>query len=66
MKSILKWLVGLYLVVAIITFIVQIPYRNERCSGIGECGLSYVKGIVWSGIWPAYWTIQWDLLKRSV
>ena len=63
MKSILKWLVGLYVVVAIITFIVQVPTRNTICSGIGGCGLSYVKGIVWSAIWPGYWTIQWGLLK---
>jgi hypothetical protein len=63
MKSTLKWLVGLYVVVAIITFMVRVPDRNAICTGIGGCGLSYSKGIVWSAIWPAYWTIQWGLLK---
>lgn len=63
MKSTLKWLIGVYIVLAIITFIAQVSPRNQLCSGIGGCGLSYMKGIVWSAIWPAYWSIQWNLLK---
>jgi hypothetical protein len=63
MKSIIKWLVGLYIVVAVITMFAQISYRYPVCSGARGCGLSFTKGVVWSAIWPAYWAIQWNLLK---
>jgi hypothetical protein len=58
MKSILKWVLGLYVVIAIITVIFQVEPRNSTCSGVGGCGLSYVKGAVCSTIWPAYLAIQ--------
>jgi hypothetical protein len=57
-KSIIKWLVGLYVVIAIITVGFQIYYRSPNCSDAMGCGLSMVKGVVWSAIWPAYWWIQ--------
>jgi hypothetical protein len=60
MKSILKWVLGLYVVVAIVTMILQVEPRYSMCSGAAGCGLSYVKGVVWSAIWPGYWAIQWD------
>jgi hypothetical protein len=63
MKSTVKWLLGLYVAVGIITMIFQIYYRYPRCSGAMECGLSFAKGVVWSVIWPAYWAIQWGLLN---
>jgi hypothetical protein len=63
MKTILKWLVGLYVFLAIITLIANVSYRYPICSGFGGCSVSYAKGAVWSAIWPAYWTIQWNLLK---
>jgi hypothetical protein len=62
-KTILKWLVSLYVVIAIITLIANFSSRYPKCSGFGGCSVSYVKGAVWSAIWPAYWTIQWNLLK---
>jgi hypothetical protein len=62
MKTILKWLVGLYVVLAIITLIANVYYRSAICSGFDGCSVSYVKGVVWSAIWPAYWSIQWSLL----
>lgn len=62
MKSTMKWLLGLYLVVGIITMIFQIYYRYPVCSGAMGCGLSFAKGVVWSAIWPFYWAIQWDWL----
>ena len=58
MKSILKWLVGLYGAIGIITIIFQIYYRYPVCSGAAGCWLSFGKGVVWSAIWPAYWAIQ--------
>ena len=63
MKTILKWLIGLYVALAIITLAVNVYYRYPICSGLGGCSVSYVKGVVWSAIWPAYWAIQWNLLK---
>ena len=63
MKPIIKWLLGLYFLFGLITFLYQAPIRYEMCVGPTGCGLSYVKGIVWAVIWPAYWAIQWNLLK---
>lgn len=63
MKSNLKWLVGLYVVICIITMVFQIYYRYPVCSGVGGCSLSFAKGVVWSAIWPIYWAIQWNLFK---
>jgi predicted benzoate:H+ symporter BenE len=63
MRSIVKWVVGLYIALAIITVGFQIYYRYPVCSAAAECGLSMAKGVVWSAIWPAYWAIQWDWLK---
>jgi len=60
MKSALKWVLGLYVVVAIVTMISQVQARNSMCSGAAGCGLSYAKGVVWSAIWPGYWAIQRD------
>jgi hypothetical protein len=58
MRSIVKWLLGLYVVLAIITMGFQIHDRYPNCSDGMGCGLSMVKGVVWSAIWPAYWWIQ--------
>jgi hypothetical protein len=60
---ILKWLIGLYVVLALLTLIANIAYRYHLCSGLGGCSVSYVKGVVWSAIWPAYWSIQWNVFK---
>jgi len=59
MRSILKWVLGLYVVAAIVTVILQLEPRYSMCRGAGGCGLSYAKGVVWSAIWPGYWAIQW-------
>ena len=58
MKSMIKSLFGVYVVVGIFTLIMQFYYRYPSCSGATGCGLSYVKGVVWSAIWPIYWWIQ--------
>ena len=62
MKSTMKWPLGLYVAIGIITMIFQIYYRYPVCTGVAGCGLSYAKGVVWSAIWPAYWAIQWNWL----
>jgi hypothetical protein len=49
--------------IAVITMIAQIYYRHPICSGATGCRLSFTNGVVWSGIWPAYWAIQWNLLS---
>jgi hypothetical protein len=63
MKSIMKFLLGLYVALGIGTLIIQIYWRYPVCSEAMGCGLSFAKGIVWSAIWPAYWAIQMDLFK---
>jgi hypothetical protein len=63
MTSIVKCVIGVYIAIAIVTMGFQIYYRYPVCSITGECGLSMGKGVVWSAILPAYWTIQWNLFK---
>jgi len=63
MRSIIRWLLSLYVALGVITLITQIYWRYPNCSEAIGCGLSFAKGVVWSAIWPAYWTIQWNLLK---
>jgi hypothetical protein len=61
--KIVRWLIGLYVVLGIITLVYQIPTRYSQCSGVSGCGLSTAKNVVWSAIWPVYWSIQRGLLK---
>jgi hypothetical protein len=63
MRSIIRWLLSLYVALGIITLLIQIYVRYPNCSEAMGCGLSFAKGVVWSVIWPAYWAIQWNLLK---
>ena len=63
MNSIIKWLLGLYSVVGLITLLFQASIRYSECVGSMGCGLSFAKGIAWSVIWPIYWAIQWNWLK---
>jgi hypothetical protein len=63
MKSTVKVMFVLYGVVGLITIFSQINFRYITCSGALGCGLSFVKGIVWSALWPVYWAIQWNWLK---
>jgi hypothetical protein len=37
--------------VGLITFLLQFNSRYTACSGAMRCGLSFIKGIVWSAIW---------------
>jgi hypothetical protein len=46
MKSIIKSLFGVYVVVGIFTLVMQFYYRYPNCSGAIGCGLSYGKGVV--------------------
>jgi hypothetical protein len=63
LKSITKLMFALYGVVGLVTLFYQISVRYGACSGALGCGLSFIKGIVWSAIWPAYWAIQLNLFK---
>ena len=59
MKTPVKSVIGLYAAVGLITLLIQLFYwRLPVCSGVAGCGLSFVKGVVWSAIWPAYWGFQ--------
>jgi hypothetical protein len=63
MKSTMKLMFALYGVLGLITIFSQINTRYITCSGAFGCGLSFMKGIVWSALWPVYWAIQWNWLK---
>jgi hypothetical protein len=63
LKTAIKSLLGVYSALGIITLLIQLYWRYPVCSGAMGCGLSFVKGLVWSAIWPIYWWIQltWQL-----
>ena len=63
MKSAMKLIFVLYGFLGLITILYQFNIRYMACSGALGCGLSFVKGIVWSALWPVYWAIQWNWLK---
>jgi hypothetical protein len=46
-----------YLAMAIVTLLFQIWVRSYECVGLGGCGLSFAKAVVWSVIWPASWVV---------
>jgi len=54
----IKLLLGVYVAIALATMVLQAPNRFPGCSDAAGCGLSFAKGVVWSAIWPAYWTIH--------
>jgi hypothetical protein len=58
MKSTIKPLLGLYVIIGTITLVIQLYWRYPDCSGAIGCGLSFAKGVVWSAIWPVYWWIM--------
>ena len=58
MKGNIKLLIGLYVAIALGTFVLQAPNRYPACSETGGCAMSFAKGVVWSAIWPAYWAAQ--------
>ena len=62
MKSFIKWLFGAYVIIGIITLVIQIYWRFPMCSGTMGCGLSFAKGVVWSAIWPIYWWVMKTML----
>jgi hypothetical protein len=65
MKSMMKWLLGLYVILAIITMGFQISYRYPNCADTMGCGVGMAKGVVWSTIWPIYRAIQKGLLGQD-
>lgn len=44
-----------YLAIAIWTFAFHVSRRWPECAGAVGCGLSFLKGAVWSLAWPFYW-----------
>jgi len=51
------FLLGLYVGVGIATFAFQTWVRSFECAGTTACAISFAKGAVWSGIWPASWVV---------
>ena len=62
MTTMTKFMEGLpltrvYAGIGILTLIFQIWVRSYQCAGFEDCGLSFVKAIVWSVIWPLSWIV---------
>ena len=52
-----RWWFSLYVVVALFTLTFQVWVRSFQCGGFADCGLSFVKALVWAIIWPASWIV---------
>ena len=44
-----------YIIIAACTLARQTVPRLNTCDGFLWCGLSFVKGAIWSLVWPFYW-----------
>ena len=51
-----RWL-GIYVGLALATFVFQIWWRSQQCAGLDACLPSYAKAVAWSAIWPAFWAV---------
>jgi hypothetical protein len=58
------FLVGAYVIVALVTLGFQTYVRWDACSGYKACAVSFAKGAVWSAIWPASWPVYLAGVKR--
>jgi hypothetical protein len=52
-----KRLLAAYVGVAVLTLIFQIYVRAPQCAGVTGCAVSFIKGCIWSVIWPAGWIV---------
>jgi hypothetical protein len=52
-----------YVAIGILTLLFQTVVRLRQCAGFGPCALSLTKGVLWSGVWPAYWIAHWDKVR---
>jgi hypothetical protein len=53
-----RWVIRIYLIIAVMTAARQTMYRWEHCSGTLNCELSFLKAAIWGLIWPFYW-LNW-------
>jgi hypothetical protein len=58
------FVLGAYVGAALVTFGFQTYVRSDECSGYGPCAISLAKGVVWSAIWPASWSVYIAGMKR--
>jgi hypothetical protein len=59
--SITQFVLRAYIVMALVTLGFQTYVRSIECYGYRPCALSLSKGVVWSAIWPASWTMYvWE------
>ena len=49
------WRAHVYLYTAVLTFVYQLSDRWYKCEQLMGCSISFLKGIVWSLVWPFYW-----------
>ena len=48
---------ALYAGIGVATFVFQSWVRSSQCTGTAVCTISFVKGAVWSVVWPASWVV---------
>jgi hypothetical protein len=58
------FLLGMYAGAALVTLGFQTYVRSIECSGSADCGISLLKGAVWSTIWPVSWMVYVAGIKR--
>jgi hypothetical protein len=50
-------LLGIYAGAGLVTLLFQLWIRYGQCAGATSCAISFLKGAVWSTIWPASWVV---------
>jgi hypothetical protein len=49
-----------YAIGLVLTFILQLVIRLNECTGLGACGISLMKAVPWSVLWPFYWMFYFN------
>jgi hypothetical protein len=61
-----RWMIfviGMYVGAGLVTLAFQTSIRLQQCSGTAPCAVRLAKGVVWSAVWPASWTVYVAGLK---
>ena len=65
MRKFVRLAAILYIVVAIGTFLFQIPLRLQRCDTSADCVGGFTKAVIWSAIWPLYYPAYLGAFRPS-
>lgn len=65
MRNFIRLALIAYVVLAIGTFLFQIPLRLQKCDNSSECVGGFTKAVVWSAVWPLYYPAYLGAFRPS-